>query len=379
VRSLASSLGHGRRDGAALLRALAIFASSALAGAGVVYWQHAPPARAAATIVKEFDALHSPGFSMQYDTDEFDRRLRAVLNGQDALAIEMYRAYPKHAETPRMLTTRWCNQLNYFHTAREVLDETQRIDDAFHALPVGVAARIANADAAIRIDELKNDEVFARIEALAEHAHDEPVRIADLFQQFARRRIADPARQRELFERAATFARFDASAPADDYRDRLLRVLDHVGRPIALDFDDALGGARWKLGEQRGHWVLVHCSDLNRWDVQQTGRDDEANELKSLEPALQNLDVVLVTVNEAVSSDTLDAVRSRARASQVDWPVFFERDDGEHTWKSHLGINEQVVYLLVDSDGKLAAVCARPKPLVEMLRTQRGSSNAAAK
>jgi hypothetical protein len=378
VRSLRAS-SRTRRDGAALLRALAIVASSALAGAGVVFWQHAPPPRAAAAIVKEFDALKSPGFSMQYDNAEFERRLRAVLDGQDALALEMYRAYPQHAETPRMLTTRWCNQLNFFHAAREVLDETQRIDAASHALPVGLAARIANADAAIRIDALADDDVLARIEGLAQNAREEPGRVADLFQQFARQRTADPVQQRELFERAATFARFDASTPADDYRDRMLRVLEHVGRPVELDFDDALGGAHWKLGDQRGHWVFVHCSDLNRWDVQQTGRDDEASELKSLEPALRDLDAALVTVNESVSTDTPEAVRSRAQLSHVDWPVFFERDDGAGTWKSRLGINEAAMYLLIDRNGTLVAVCARPKPLIELLRSHAKTAAGSAK
>lgn len=364
----AASVLRSRRDGAALLRALAIVVSSAIAGAGAVYLQHKPPPRPAAEIVKQFDALKSPGFSMQYDNAEFERRLRAVLDGQCELALEMYRSHPEHADTPRLLGIRWCNRLNYFHDFRAVLDEAQSIAEERGASPVGIAALFANADAAIRVGDLKNDDVRARIERAVEHAEVDPERSAYLWQHFARTRLADPAQQRELFERAVTFARFDKTSSADDYRDRMLRVLDHVGRAVELDFDDALGGARWKIGDHRRHWILVHCSDLNRWDVQQTGRDEEVSELKSLARQLRELDVQLVTVDEAVSSDDIDAMRSRAHASGVDWPVMFERDDFEHTWKSRLGINEAPMYLLIDGDTRLAAVCARPKPLIELAR-----------
>jgi hypothetical protein len=370
VRSLSAS-SRSRRDGAALLRALAIAVSSAIAGAGAVYLHHEPPPRPAAEIVKQFDALKSPGFSMQYDNAEFDRRLRAVLDGQCELALELYRGYPKHSDTPRLLEIRWCNQLNFFHDFRAVLDETQRVAGESRATPVGIAALLANADAAIRLDGLKNDDVRARIERAVEHAEVDPQRSAYLLQQFARARLADPAQQRELFERAATFARFDKANSPDDYRDRMLRVLEHVGRAVELDFDDALRGGRWRLADHRGHWILVHCSDLNRWDVQQTGCDEEVTELKSLAPALRELDAQLVTVNEAVSSDDIDAMRSRARTSGVDWPVFYERDNPTDTWKSRLGINEAQMYLLIDRDGSLAAACARPKPLLELPRAPR--------
>jgi hypothetical protein len=149
------------------------------------------------------------------------------------------------------------------------------------------------------------------------------------------------------------------------------RVLKRVGSALELAFVDALTNEPWSLAGKRGTDVLVHVGALNRWDVQQTGRDAILDELVALRPRARELELELVTVNRINADADGPASIARARAAKADWALWNERDHPDDEWAQRLGINAPVMVLWVNGDGRLAAVCERPGPILDLVAARR--------
>ena len=351
----------GERRASALLGALALFGLGALSGAGV--WtlraERRVQARAPEAILADFDRLAGKGSGFQPVTDE--EALAGGLGAQCELAWELYRAAPRHARTPELLRTRWLNRINFFHERQEVHAEAASVLERAAPGPLRSVSALARANAALDCDAIATEQARAEIEEALRIAPEEAEWGAALLSWFARRRTADPRVQTELLARAA------ASLEPDQrqFDARWTTLVERVGESIELELPDVASGARWSLAAARGRSVLLHVSDLDRWDVQQSGRDEQLDELRRMQPHLAERGVQIVSVNEWCAPDGLEAVRRRAHAAGVDWPVLAEPGELEESWGWRFGLREIPVYLFVDAQGRLAAVCARPAPILE--------------
>jgi hypothetical protein len=351
-----------------------VFLGAALAGAAtyaaVKRGGEEPPARPAATILAEFEAQKSPGFSLKHSNEEFERILEEVVRNQCALAWELYRGHPFHPEVPRLLFARWMNQLNYYEEPLAVYEEARAMLEERPNEPLEHTIRMVLADAASRCEAVPFPEARERVEWVLEHARkdDVPGWASGIVHALASQRSADPMFQREMLGRASALA---GRLGEETERSSLERILRRLGTSLDLDFVDALTGRRWSLAEHAGSDVLIHIGWLDRWEVQQTGEDPIADELVGLRPGARDLGIHFVTINRTDEPDASVSV-ARARSRRIDWPVWNEPSHPDDEWAWNLGINESDFYLWVGADGRLAGACARPQPLLESIARARG-------
>src|SRR4030095_5800310 len=73
------------------------------------------------------------------------------------------------------------------------------------------------------------------------------------------------------------------------------KLLERLGTPLELEFDDALGSGKWR--SQPGHPVLVHLWSAGRWDLKLGERDTDVEDLMRALPALKGAGVRVVAVD----------------------------------------------------------------------------------
>ncbi|MBI3846363.1 MAG: hypothetical protein HY292_17170 [Planctomycetes bacterium] len=284
----------------------------------------ATPRRSSKEILDEFAANPSPGFALDMNSGEFDALLRQRLGKQCELALELWEDYPRHAALGRLLFARWMNLVNFF-------GEPARVRDAR-----------ADVEQALSIEREPRDAQGWKCSLLLD---------------LARCRTADPKLQRELAERALIHARCDEQRA--DVR-VVLALLDRIGQPIDLEFDDALDGRHVKFADLRGRCVLLHV-----WSP--TDPDATHRSLAPLEPELRAAHATVVTIDPLAPADGRATEITSARALGVRSPFFVDRAPFDDTWAYRFGLRGVPHLLLVAPDGRLTAAVTSPLALVGRL------------
>lgn len=319
--------------------------------------------RPAAAIVAEFDANPSPGFVLDQDPEEGERLIRTRLTKQCECAWELFEGWPDHARLPELLFARIMNELNFFEDLARVAQDAQRLLAKSRRPEVRVLARFASAQAALGDERQPSKEAALRVE----EALREPGEIPQfpcwrplLLVELATSRTADPARQRELLERAGKEA---DGAEIRDVIARAQRSVGHVGEPLALAFDDALGNGRFDLASARGKFAIVHVAYFV-WGA--PGKQFES--LRAALPQLKRAGVTVVSSVTTLGGDEDDAWAKDAAAAGVSWPLQRRVDEGV-SGTSPLGLDPPS-FVLVDGEGRVAGVYVRLAPLLERVESE---------
>jgi hypothetical protein len=317
-------------------------------------------ARPAAEIVREFKSVHTPGFGNELSEDEFERTLRAALERQNRLALELFEADPQDSNASELLFVRWSNLTNGMQREDDVVAETTRILDGESPGSVSAVAGRARAQAAIHSSRVDTARAAAWLEeAVAAQPNDAEMNGA-LLELFAELRTADPARQRELVTRAARVYGPRGRQGKSEEEWGLLPLLARLGTPLILEFDDALGSGTWH--REVGHPLIVHCWSAGRWDIKTTERDPDVDDIRRALAGLRAAGVGVVAVDSlGRANGRVDAVAG-ARARAVTWPYAVE------TTRSNLDLFAAGGYssfLWVDAEGRVTAWCRKLAPLLE--------------
>ncbi len=316
--------------------------------------------RSTAEIVREFDGVHTPGFGLHPDEAEFDRLVKDAEEHQNRLAWELLEAHPRDHETPRLVFIRWSNLVNGMHRYDQVLEETNQVLSAPATRRLIAVAKRSRAQAAI--PDFAIDDARAK-EWLEAAVTADPVDVAiagHVLEKFAELRTADPEVQRTLVKRAVAMYPPKALGERTAENWGILSVLNRLGTPLDLEFEDALGRGPWRF--EPGHPLVVHIWCAGRWDLKTTEHDPDVDDISRALPVLADAGVQVVAVERfGRESGRIDALEA-ARARGITWPYAIEPPRSNLEQFQAGGYSS---FLWVDADGRVGAWCRRLGPLLE--------------
>jgi hypothetical protein len=314
--------------------------------------------RPAAEIVREFKDVRTPGFGNSLSEEEFDRQITAAFEKQNQLALELLESHPRDRNLPHLLFTRWSNLVNGMQRYDPVVEETNAVLSKPATRNVIAVAKRSRAQAAIRspsIDDARAEEWMES--AVAAEPADADIS-GHVLELFAELRTADPKRQRALSTRAA--ALYGTKAQGGPSRlQGLPKVLEKLGTPLDLEFDDALGGGRWRA--EPGRPVLVHMWSAGRWDLKPGERDPDVDDLARALPALKSAGVRVVAVDGLGRTGGRADPVALARERGVAWPYAVETVRSNVDDFAPGGYSS---FLWVDAQGRASAWCRSLGPLL---------------
>jgi len=322
--------------------------------------------RSAATILADYDGVSYPSMSEGSDPESIARFSKAIddaAHRQEACALELLEAHPKHERVPELLKMRWQLLVNVDHDFTRVRRETEKLvaDDGGDARLVPLA-HVARAWACVEDESLPAVTRVADLERAVKVApEDFLARVALL--DYAKRKSCDPAFQRDV---ATRVAKLDAGSHAegDDAR-KLLKLLDRIGQAWPGAAGNAAGAATRPpidVGALHGHPVLVSFFPTPWGDREPR----EAAALVSLAKEFGSDDggLEFVVVHTLYSQD--DEADRRKHVDSLRLPgrcVFETRDVSPGVMERTLGAEIPDFVLLLDRDGRLVAVSGEAKSL----------------
>jgi hypothetical protein len=320
----------------------------------------APGDRPAAAILRDYDAVSYPSFSDGSDPESIARFRRAIDDAshhQEALALELLAAHPRHERVPELLRRRWQLLVNVDHDFARVHDETTRLVRAASDERLVPVARAVGAWACVDDERLPFERRRAEVEGALEVAPSDEL-VQSAYVDLARRHSCDVAFQRQAVARILELDR--EGRGARDFAGSLGRTLDRVGRTADAELVDAPTGRAFTLASLRGHPVLITFFPLP--DSDQEG--DEAATLRRFAAAFAPRDLEIVSVH-ATFGDGDEAGR-RAALAKLELPGRRHLDTRpfDATLEKELaGATEVPLSLLLDAQGRLVALTFRTAAL----------------
>ncbi len=303
-------------------------------GAGVAL--SAASRRPARAILSELDALKMPSGILD---DESLKLLLEVCRQRTDLEQELFDTWPEHARVPKALEERWALLENTFHEHERVLAETEQVLAHGCSPRLSLVARRARAWTSVNAEAVAADECVRRIDAARLRGTDDD-RTAAMLVQLAAYRTADPELQQKLCRRVLDAAGLASESKQD--AQNWLSLVERVGRPLSLDFDDAESGAPASIAGWMGSPILLYVRRASDW---------EPLEERDLRPS--GCAVVQVMIGKpAAPGDRFER-------------CFVAPDD----WDSRFGIRKTPLFLLADAAGALVGISQSREPLENELRS----------
>lgn len=317
--------------------------------------------RPAAAILADFDGVVYPSMSEGSDPESLARFRKTIDDAshrQEVLAQELFESHHDHARVPELLRMRWQLLVNVDRDFQRVRKETASLAGDARLAPLAAALR---AWACVDDESLPFATRVQDVEAALEQAPADFLPQAALL-ELARRKSCDAELQRKAAERIAALDAGDDGVGADARR--LAKLVGKVGERIDAGFQDDRTHQPFRLADLRGHPVVVSFLP-SPWSEQEPV---EAAELKRLSEEFGARGLELVVVHELYSQD--DVADRRRHASDLALPgrVQFDVASPDDSLKRRLlGVEVPVVSLLLDRDGRLAALCVEAAPLHEAI------------
>jgi thiol-disulfide isomerase/thioredoxin len=305
--------------------------------------------RSVEQILKELDRIKIPSYdSSKKDDPPYTRQflveLRDVTETRAALILELYKADPDHDRIPALMAERW--GLRPYSLPADKL--SSEIDD--------VLAYTGN-------QRLRIEGIFARTyAAINDSPRDEPFdpSVIDEFLKLAPK----DSRCATLLQRAAGRTQDEKVKTA--LEDRILREFpataiaqrlrgirhqgDRVGKPLHLDFTDAISGVAVSVEKLKGKVVVIDF-----WATWCVPCVVEMPEMKKLYAKYheQGVEFLGVSLDQPEEQGGLDRLKKYVKEKEIAWPQYYQGDGWNSVFSSSCGIQAIPTVFVIDAEGNL--------------------------
>lgn len=330
--------------------------------------------RPAAEILAEIDAIYQqhgwankePGRRAKILEDpvafrEYQEDQRRAVTHRNHLVWEMYRAYPDHERVPTLLKSRWMNKQQVVDpkAAEQTLAEINQVLAECQNPRLAIDVAFLRAEFILRKNLAgPGATVFeATMPAIEEAIRRAPrdLRGAGLLMALLQQLQLSPETRERLSNRIL-----------DDYPDSTVgkmilkgrRTQAQVGKPIDLEFTDAMRGTKVSMKALRGKVVVIDF-----WSVGCGPCVAEMPKMNARYATYRDRGVEFIGVNTdaAVGKDGLDRIKAFVEKNRIDWPQYFQGGSGEGSFSDTWGVYLLPTVFVVDREGNLASIDARGK------------------
>ena len=312
-------------------------------------------------IVAAYDAVPSPasGREKLKDPKEIQAYRKAAVEAsraRGALALELLNAAPDHERLPEMLIQRWVDTMMARDTAAATTAEIDRAIPPFKAASRRKTARQMRAIATVQSHPDDPEAALPEIERFLTDFPGDPMS-ASLLNGFAST-TRDPGLKRKLLARLV--AEFPDS-PASRSAASALAVLDRVGKPLDLEFEDAISKKPVSLKALKGKVVV-----LDFWATWCGPCVADMPNMKKLYEEYKDRGVAFLGVNLDDGDDGRKKLESFVERNALPWPQHYDGKAWDSPLVDLLGVRAIPTVVVVDRNGDLAELDAHGR-LAEVL------------
>jgi thiol-disulfide isomerase/thioredoxin len=311
--------------------------------------------RSANDILADYDALKAPHLDSSKKTAELVQEYRMAVakieKRKDDLAMELFRAHPEHPRVPALLRARWVNTMMDRATAAATVNE---IDQAMPLFKDKESSREASFMKVIATIRANPDTPEAALGAVDEFIRrdSKDQRCPVLLSGFASE-VSDAALRGKLLKRLV--AEYP-DHPAAKAAELTLALLDRVGKPLSLDFNDAITGSKVSISGLKGKVVV-----LDFWATWCGPCVGEMPRMKKIYAQYRDkgVEFIGVSLDAPKEEGGLDKLKAFVAKNEIQWPQYHQGNGWESEFSTKLGIASIPQLFLVDAEGRLASIDAR--------------------
>ena len=308
-------------------------------------------------ILKEIDATTFPKFDQKNKSAEYTQKFRAeygkVGQKRAALALELFQADPGNPRVPSLLLERWPIYMMDRSAAASTVSEIEAAIKYFKEPKQADEAAFMRAIASIYANKKNPEKATAVIDDFIS-SHKDDLRGAMLLQGLAEE-AEDNALKLKLMDRViADYPKSPMARSISATR----QLLNQVGKPFALEFDDAIKGSHVTINGLKGKVVVIDF-----WATWCGPCVGEMPRMKELYARFKNEGVEFIGISLDLPKDEggLDKLKNYVSKNEILWPQYYLGDSWENDLIKRLGISSIPRVFLVDAEGNLASVDARGK------------------
>jgi thiol-disulfide isomerase/thioredoxin len=355
-----------------LLRLASLAASVALslhlaAGLAQAQTKDTGQPRTPDAVLAELDSLKPPTIDQKdYNNQEVVQAYRTAARKhaeqRAALAWELYKADPSHAQVASLLPERW-NFLMMTDQAADAVTETQRVLKDQKSGPLASVAAFTYAQA---IGETKGLDSKEYAKAADDFRAIDPKdeRGARLYMEIANN--AAYSEQDRSAEALAAYKRvielYPESRAAKQAKGKV-RQYDGIGKPFKLKFTDAISGKTIDIKDLKGKVVVVDF-----WATWCGPCVADMPHMKELykEYKGRGVEFVGISLDKDEASGGLARLKDFVAKNEIAWPQYYQGNWWSSEFSTSWGINSIPALFVVDKNGNLYTNQGRGK-LEDML------------
>ncbi len=332
--------------------------------------------RPVAAILAELDSLKTPAPDQKrmaadpaYRKEHFSK-LREANQKRAKLTLELYKAAPKHERIPTLMQERWRSWRTT--DAKSAATLFKEVDE--------VVAATGNADLKIEAAYLR-----ARFK-LSERRLNVPPDLEPLKEFFkvapagdyrGVRMLASLVAQADEKTKSALEDRIIREFPETQFARTLVgarREREAIGKPLELEFNDAIGGTPVSVKNLKGKVVVIDF-----WATWCGPCVAEMPRMKTLYNKYhgQGVEFIGVSLDETREEGGLDKLKKFVQEQEIAWPQYYQGNGWNSEFSTSWGIDAIPAVFIIDTDGKLFSVKARDKldEMIPMLLEKKKSLN----